>query len=62
MDPSKKAAILGAILGIVILVGIVAGIIIGTPGILKSAGEPSGLMIGLPVLKTPTGTDVWTLV
>lgn len=58
MEPSKKAAILGAILGVVILLGIVAGLIIGTTGILKGVGEAPGLVIGLPALHALAGTGL----
>lgn len=58
MEPSRKAAILGAILGVVILLGIVAGIIIGTTGILNSAAGTSALVGGLWVLQTLTSAGL----
>ncbi|MFL4474021.1 hypothetical protein ACIPVK_08485 [Paeniglutamicibacter sp. MACA_103] len=38
MDPSKKAAILGALLAALLLLAILAGIIVGTGGMLTGGG------------------------
>lgn len=50
MDPSKKAAILGAILAALVLLAILAGIIVGTSGMLT--GPANGWTHPAPIAAT----------